>query len=106
MLQGHTRAVSSLALGADGEVLVSGSEDGTARVWDLRSRQPVQVGGGGEVEGQGGCAPLGMGVHQKWWGMPLGEHTFIGTPARDLWLRYCMGPATGPSRVVGMTCLR
>lgn len=42
-LEGHSRAVNSLAVSMDGEVLVSGSEDGTARVWDLRSGQPVQV---------------------------------------------------------------
>eukprot|EP00879_Flechtneria_rotunda_P022010 GHRR01023212.1.p1 GENE.GHRR01023212.1~~GHRR01023212.1.p1 ORF type:complete len:296 (+),score=150.77 GHRR01023212.1:979-1866(+) len=41
--EGHTKAVSSLAVTPDGEQLVSGSEDGSARVWDLRSRQCLRV---------------------------------------------------------------
>lgn len=42
-MEGHTRAVSCLALTADAAHLVSGGEDGSVRVWDLRSRQPVRV---------------------------------------------------------------
>uniref|UniRef100_A0A7S3R295 Anaphase-promoting complex subunit 4 WD40 domain-containing protein n=1 Tax=Dunaliella tertiolecta TaxID=3047 RepID=A0A7S3R295_DUNTE len=42
-MAGHERPVNSLAFSSDGEVLVSGSDDGTARTWDLRSRQPVQI---------------------------------------------------------------
>ncbi|MEW5316242.1 MAG: hypothetical protein WDW38_007623 [Sanguina aurantia] len=42
-MEGHSRVVNSLAVSLDGELLVSGSDDGTARVWDLRSRQAVQV---------------------------------------------------------------
>ncbi|KXZ54863.1 hypothetical protein GPECTOR_4g935 [Gonium pectorale] len=54
--QGHSRPVTCLALatlghasggggarGLSGEVLVSGSQDGTVRVWDVDSGQPVQV---------------------------------------------------------------
>ncbi len=54
--QGHSRPVTCLALatlghassggatrGLFGEVLVSGSQDGTVRVWDVDSGQPVQV---------------------------------------------------------------
>ncbi|WIA41254.1 hypothetical protein OEZ86_004862 [Tetradesmus obliquus] len=37
--EGHSKAISSLEITPDGEQLVSGSEDGTARIWDLRSRQ-------------------------------------------------------------------
>ncbi|KAF6262097.1 quinon protein alcohol dehydrogenase-like superfamily [Scenedesmus sp. NREL 46B-D3] len=32
--EGHSKAISSLAITPDGEQLVSGSEDGTARIWD------------------------------------------------------------------------
>ena len=42
-MEGHTRTVNSLSLSIDGETMVSGSEDGTACVWDLRSRQAVHV---------------------------------------------------------------
>ena len=38
-MEGHSRAVNSLSLSLDGESMVSGSDDGTACVWDLRSRQ-------------------------------------------------------------------
>lgn len=41
--EGHTKAVSCLVVTPDGEQLVSGCEDGTARVWDLRSRQCLRV---------------------------------------------------------------
>lgn len=41
--EGHVKAVSSLCITHDGEQLVSGCEDGTARVWDLRSRQCLRV---------------------------------------------------------------
>lgn len=42
-MEGHTRAVTALGITGDGAHLVSGSEDGSVRVWDLRSRQPVRV---------------------------------------------------------------
>ena len=35
-LEGHTQRVLALAFSADGKVLVSGSQDTSARVWDLR----------------------------------------------------------------------
>jgi hypothetical protein len=34
-LEGHEQAISDLAFALDGAILVSGSSDGTARVWDL-----------------------------------------------------------------------
>jgi sterol desaturase/sphingolipid hydroxylase (fatty acid hydroxylase superfamily) len=37
LLAGHARAVTSVALSADGTVGVSGSEDGTLKVWDVRT---------------------------------------------------------------------
>ena len=42
-MEGHSRAVSCLALTPDAAHLVSGSVDGSVRVWELRSRQPVRV---------------------------------------------------------------
>ncbi|KAG2491361.1 hypothetical protein HYH03_010360 [Edaphochlamys debaryana] len=47
-LRGHTGPVSCLALAPSGgpgggEVLVSGSEDGTVRAWDLASSQPLRI---------------------------------------------------------------
>lgn len=42
-LEGHTAAVTCLAFTADGTQLVSGSEDGTVRVWDTATRQPLRV---------------------------------------------------------------
>ncbi len=38
-LYGHTAAVTSVTVSADGSRIVTGSEDGTARVWDARTGQ-------------------------------------------------------------------
>ncbi|CAM9295934.1 unnamed protein product, partial [Hapterophycus canaliculatus] len=50
-LHGHEKAVTSLSVTTDSSILVSASEDGTARSWHVASRQCVQktegVGGGG-----------------------------------------------------------
>lgn len=43
LLEGHTLPVSCMATARQGLRLVSGSEDGTVRVWDVQSRQCVQV---------------------------------------------------------------
>jgi pre-rRNA-processing protein IPI3 len=40
---GHTEPVTSVAVTVDATTLVSGSEDGTARVWDAESRQCLRV---------------------------------------------------------------
>ena len=40
---GHTGAVTSVALSLDGSLLVSGSVDGTARVWDTFSGELPRV---------------------------------------------------------------
>jgi pre-rRNA-processing protein IPI3 len=42
-LEGHSRAVACLAFTPDAAHLVSGSEDGSVRMWDLRSRQQVRL---------------------------------------------------------------
>lgn len=43
LLEGHEAGVISLTVSADGKRLLSGSWDGTARVWDLQSRQCVHM---------------------------------------------------------------
>ena len=43
MLQGHGHAVSAVAFTPDGALLVSGSFDGTVRLWDVASRGEVAV---------------------------------------------------------------
>jgi dynein assembly factor with WDR repeat domains 1 len=35
-LKGHSKPITSISISPDGCVLLSGSEDSTARVWDLR----------------------------------------------------------------------
>ena len=37
MLEGHSGPLKDMALAADGSVVVTASEDGTARAWDLVS---------------------------------------------------------------------
>jgi WD40 repeat protein len=43
ILEGHTDAVMSVALSADGRAAVSGSIDQTVRVWNLASRRCIAV---------------------------------------------------------------
>ncbi|RLN14969.1 hypothetical protein BBO99_00006574 [Phytophthora kernoviae] len=43
ILEGHEGGVISLATSVDGKLLLSGSWDGTARVWDLSTRQCLHV---------------------------------------------------------------
>ncbi|HSF80333.1 MAG TPA: WD40 repeat domain-containing protein [Anaerolineales bacterium] len=40
-LAGHTGSVNTLSFSQDGELLATGSNDGTARLWDLRSIDPA-----------------------------------------------------------------
>lgn len=50
--EGHTEAVSSLVVSNDGHLLVSGSADGTARVWDVKTRRVLQTYKGHRTERQ------------------------------------------------------
>lgn len=43
VLTGHEGGVTSLGLSADGKYLLSGSWDGTARVWDLQTKECMHV---------------------------------------------------------------
>ncbi|UBU09249.1 WD40 repeat domain-containing protein [Nonomuraea gerenzanensis] len=40
-LTGHTRGVMSLAFSADGSIVATGSDDGTARLWDTATRRQL-----------------------------------------------------------------
>lgn len=52
-LRGHSNAVVSLATDPWSEYgLVSGSHDGTCRIWDVRSVRTAQVAGGGGQVGE------------------------------------------------------
>ncbi len=42
-LGGHTGAVYALSVWAPGSLFVSGSADGTARLWDIRAPAPVLI---------------------------------------------------------------
>ncbi|KAG2066771.1 hypothetical protein BDR04DRAFT_1029199, partial [Suillus decipiens] len=41
-LQGHTEPVNSVSFLPDGTRIVTGSQDGTVRFWDMGTRQPSQ----------------------------------------------------------------
>ncbi|MFN4261446.1 MAG: c-type cytochrome domain-containing protein [Gemmataceae bacterium] len=40
---GHTKAVNAISLSADGQRLLSGSDDGTLRMWDVAKRQETRL---------------------------------------------------------------
>jgi WD40 repeat protein len=42
-LQGHTDCVTSVAFSPDGQILASGSEDGTVILWDTATNQPIGI---------------------------------------------------------------
>ena len=41
ILEGHTGGVKSVALAPDGKALAAGGNDGTIRLWNLATHQPV-----------------------------------------------------------------
>lgn len=40
-LKGHTAAINDLCVSGDGGILASGSDDGTARLWNLKTGRPI-----------------------------------------------------------------
>ena len=42
-LQGHTGWVSSVSFSADGQLLVSGSQDETIKLWDVRTKHCIRT---------------------------------------------------------------
>jgi WD40 repeat protein len=48
---GHTEDVSAVAFSSDGTRILTGSEDGTARIWEIRPPKALIVAGGGEFGG-------------------------------------------------------
>ena len=42
-LKGHTDSVNCVALSSDGKKIVTGSDDGTARIWDVESKKEIQM---------------------------------------------------------------
>ncbi len=55
VLKGHTDYIGTLAFSPDGQRLVSGAEDNTARVWDIESGSEV-----GQLPMDSPCKPLGL----------------------------------------------
>ncbi len=53
--EGHTRSVTCMAMAGDGNFLISGSEDGMIRLWDLPRRKPY-----GSLKAGTGIAALAM----------------------------------------------
>jgi WD40 repeat protein len=43
LLRGHTKTIRDISFSADGQLLASGSEDGTIRIWDIQSQQQLQA---------------------------------------------------------------
>lgn len=42
-LEGHTFPVTSITISSDSQILSSGSQDGTAKLWDLRTGRPLNT---------------------------------------------------------------
>lgn len=43
LLSGHTHSVKSVAFSADGSKVVSGSDDGTVKIWNADSGEVIQT---------------------------------------------------------------
>ncbi len=43
LLNGHTKAINSLSFSYDGELLLSGADDLTARAWDIQAQSCIRV---------------------------------------------------------------
>src|SRR5262249_44253410 len=80
-LSGHTDAIAGISLSADGRLVLSGSKDGTMRLWDLAAeREEVRVllGQGQEVRSvalapDGKLAVSAAGATIRLWDVPSGR---------------------------------
>ncbi|KAJ4842199.1 hypothetical protein Tsubulata_032621 [Turnera subulata] len=83
-LSGHSQALSGIALPSDSDKLLSGSSDGTVRVWDCLTGLPTQIINLGEKVGslisEGAWVFVGMPNVVKAWNIKSGAECVLDGP--------------------------